>query len=110
MRASEVLRGLADLLAGIESGNSTVDQTEPPAQTQTIELTPVEVDNTDSAGSSKFVPPLQAKLEILKKSVGMDNVYGDDGQEQEDELSRMRHMAGLNPAQQEASDDEPLDN
>lgn len=108
MKASEVLRGLADLLAGIEHGNRSVVQAEP--QTQTIELTPIEVDNTDSAESGKFVPPLQAKLEILKKSVGLDNVYGDDESEEVDELSRMRQMAGIKPAALDAlGDDEPLD-
>lgn len=106
MRASEILHGLAELLAGIESGNG---QTAEPQQAQAVELTPVEVDNTDGAESSKFVPPLQAKLEILKKSVGLDNVYGGEEKQEVDELSRMKQMAGLSPAQQEAADDEPFE-
>jgi len=109
MKASEILHGLAELLAGIEGGNGLSSQTEPHAHIQAVELTPVEVDNTDGAESSKFVPPLQAKLEILKKSVGMDNVYDREGNQEVDELSRMKQMAGLKPAQQEAADDEPFE-
>ena len=104
MRASEILHGLAELLAGIEGRQGSVQQ--PQAQQQAVELTPVEVDNVDGAETTVFGPPLQAKLEILKKSVGLDNVYGG---EEGDELSRMKQMAGLSPAQQEAADDEPLD-
>jgi len=102
MRASEILQGLGQLLSRIEQ-----DQATEPAQPQRAELTPVEVDHTDGSESKIFVPPLQAKLEILKKSVGMDNVYGQEGEQ--DELHRIKQMAGLSPTQQEAADDEPLD-
>jgi hypothetical protein len=54
----------------------------------------------------KFIPPLQSKLEILKKSVGLDNVYD----EEPDELDQMKKRAGIPLAvQQAAADDEPLD-
>ena len=66
MKASEILHGLAELLAGIEGGQG---MEHPQAQVQAVELTPVEVDNTDSAEAGKFVPPLQAKLEILKNQL-----------------------------------------
>jgi hypothetical protein len=98
MKASEVLHGLADLLAGLE-GQQT--QSEP----NRAELVQVEVPNDDHSEAGVFVPPLQAKLEILKKSVGMDNVYGGEG----DELSDVKKLAGLSPTQQEAADDEPLE-
>jgi len=103
MKASEILHGLAELLAGIETGQAQE------LQPNRAELIQVDVDNTDSAEAGKFVPPLQAKLEILKKSVGLDNVYGNGEGQEQDELGRMRQMAGLSAAQQDAADDEPLD-
>ena len=97
MKVAELLRSLADMISSVEGG-------EQPQQAEPM-MTAVSVDNTDNTETGVFVPPLQAKLEILKKSVGMDNVY--DGQA--DELGDIRKMAGLSPAQQEAADDEPLD-
>ena len=97
MRASEILRKLADVIDSAESGSEQMPQK--------TDLIPVEVDNTDKSEPSVFVPPLQAKIEILKKSVGMDSVYDEEG----DELDRVKHMAGITPVQHEASDDEPLD-
>jgi hypothetical protein len=105
MKASEILHGLAELMAGIESGHGQE------IQPNHAELSPVEVDHTDhSESTGVFIPPLQAKLELLKKSVGVDSAY-DDGQEGEgDELSRMKHMAGINTITIDAAgDDEPLD-
>jgi hypothetical protein len=49
-----------------------------------------------------MVPPLQAKLEILKKSEGIPNVYGGEGT---DELAMIKKNAGLTASQHEASED-----
>ena len=116
MRASDILHGLAELLAGLEGQ-------EHEAQPNRAELVAVEVPNVDHTDSGVFVPPLQAKLELLKKSVGVDNVYdqggdsaeltghGADSQGNHDqELDRMRHMAGINTVTIDAAaDDEPMD-
>ena len=75
-----------------------------------------------------FLPPLQMKLELLKKAVGVENVYDDgpDSEHQshdevgapdteressfESELSQIKKAAGINPAvMQELSNDEPMD-
>lgn len=56
MRAAEFLRKLADALAVIEDDGQPETSAEP----------------------GVMVPPLQQKIEILKKSQGIDNVY-DDG-------------------------------
>jgi hypothetical protein len=56
-----------------------------------------------------MLPPLQAKLEILKKSEGIPSVY-DDQDTEHDELMNIKKNAGLTAAQHEAADDEPLDN
>lgn len=116
MKASDILHGLAELLAGIEGH-------EQQAQPNRAELVQVEVPNVDHTDSGVFVPPLQAKLELLKKSVGVDNVYDQGGDSDnltghgadsdandDDELARMRHMAGINTVTIDAAaDDEPMD-
>ena len=83
MKVAELLRSLADMISSVEGG-------EQPQQAEPM-MTAVSVDNTDNTETGVFVPPLQAKLEILKKSVGMDNVYDGQG----DELGDIRKMAGL---------------
>jgi hypothetical protein len=49
-----------------------------------------------------MVPPLQAKLELLKKSEGVPNVYDDEAA---DELTVIRKNAGITTAKQEANTD-----
>ena len=102
MKASEILHGLADLLSGLEMSQGAEQQPQP-----TATLVQVSADNSDQSDSGTFVPPLQAKLELLKKSVGVDSVYdqcGPDedltgqGADNEDELARMKQMAGIHIA------------
>jgi hypothetical protein len=69
MNIAEILRKLADTVDGVESADR------PTNSVQHAELAPVEVDNTDNTETTVVVPPLQAKLELLKKSMGMDNAY-----------------------------------
>jgi hypothetical protein len=108
MKASEVLHGLAELLAGIEGHQA---QAEP----NRAELVPVEVDNADHSESGVFVPPLQAKLELLKKATGVDSIYDQGGEDgdmtgygDDNELDRMKHLSGITVIDA-ASDSEPLD-
>jgi hypothetical protein len=99
MKMAELLRQLADKLDSIDS--STGDA---PKQNRLSPVGDVPGSDTDS---SIMVPPLQAKLEILKKSEGLPNVYDGEG---DDELAAIKKNAGLTAAQHEAADDEPLDN
>jgi hypothetical protein len=97
MKMADILRNLADKLDNIERGNDDTP----------TGLTPVgEVPNGDT-DTSKFVPPLQTKLEILKKSAGLPNVYDNDEQDG-DELVMLKQRAGLSPCQQEASEDNDI--
>lgn len=104
MKAAEILRKLADL---IDNQNDPVTG-----------LEPVDVDHTDNTEAPTMVPPLQAKLELLKKSVGVDNIY--DKQDCDcgcdpcecgpDELELIKSRAGVPAAAvHEMSDDEPLE-
>lgn len=117
MRASEILRKLADVIDSAEGGQES-SMGQAPETPNHAELTAVSVDHQD--GTEKggtFVPPLQAKIELLKKSVDVDSIYdqtGPDedltghGDDNEDELSQMKKMAGI-AAKTELADDEPLD-
>jgi hypothetical protein len=108
MRASEILRDLADLIDSAEQ-RDVPDQLSTTNMAQVVPVskhTPNTEEPQSAQDSEVFVPPLQAKIEILKKSVGLDNVYDKGG----DELSQMKKMAGIAPAvTDEAASDEPLD-
>lgn len=99
MRASEILRKLADTLDSEEAGNrAPTEITNRPAQNA------VEVP-TDTAGIEdqaqvnvdSMVSPLQQKLELLKKSVGVENSFDDECCDAEgtDELDIVKKNAGL---------------
>jgi hypothetical protein len=97
MKMSEILKILTDISNGSSvSTNSTMSR-----------VKPVEVESPADVEGAVMVPPLQAKLELLKKSVGVENVYDEC---EPDELAVIKKNAGLTAAQHEASDDEPLDN
>ena len=101
MNIAEILRKLADVVDQ-NSGSERPTNSVPHA-----ELEPVEADNTDHTETTVIIPPLQAKLELLKKSVGVDNAYDSDEECgcEEDEVARMKRAAGI----QELSDDEPTE-
>lgn len=86
MKASEILRGLADLID--KASGSSTDQT-------ASEFTPIQQPRGDGE-TPVMVPPLQTKIELLKKAVDVDSVYDncDDG----DELTQIKRHAGINPA------------
>jgi len=97
MKMADILRNLADKLDGMDS--STDDA---PKQDR---LSPVEEVPGGETDSATMVPPLQAKLEILKKSEGLPSVYDKEGS---DELSAIKKNAGLTVAQHEASEDNDI--
>lgn len=113
MKAAEILRKLADVI------DQHSDEGDRPANsTPHAELAPVEVDHTDRTETTTFVAPLQAKLELLKKSVGVDNVYDQEGcgcgcdpcECGSDELALIKSRAGVPAAAvQEMADDEPTE-
>ena len=113
MRASEILRSLADLIDSAEQPQNKAQQAiqavrpqAVPAQDQTPTLVAVEVPSADETEAGVFVPPLQAKLEILKKSEGIPNVYDKVGEQ--DELESIKKHAGITPAQHIASEDNDI--
>ena len=110
MKAAEILRKLADMIDqhSDESGVERPENTVPHA-----ELAPVAVDNTDNTETSTMVPPLQAKLELLKKATGVESHYDKEtpcDSAEDAELALIKSRAGVPViAVQEMADDEPFE-
>ena len=126
MKIAEVLRALLDVIDRAEVAGSVpqmrndVQNLSSPEQVE-----PANVEDPHDL----FMPPLQMKLELLKKAVGVENVY-DDGTDAdratcnevgdpnsetdsgfEVELNNIKKAAGINPVVlSDLGDDEPLDN
>jgi len=98
MKLSDIMRDIADLIDQ-KMGSQSSDN-DPQNR-----LEPVEVEKPQDEEQPVMVPPLQAKLEILKKSEGLPNVYDKEGS---DELSAIKKNAGLTAAQHEASEDNDI--
>lgn len=97
MKIAELLRALSDIVASAD--------TEAPAGQETPAQTPA-VDPHGDAEVGIMVPPLQQKLELLKKSAGVDNMYDNQDGQETDELVRIKQLGGVTPtAQHLASDD-----
>ena len=141
MKIGEILRKIADAVDAEEG--ITTRAADPRLQNQAelvaIAQEPVEVvanvdadkpspNGTTPSGNDRepedlFIPPLQQKQELLKKAVGVENIY-DDGRpgeegdvnadaptpEEEDLLQKIKRMAGVPVAAvQELSNDEVFD-
>jgi hypothetical protein len=92
MKMAELLRQLADKLDQIETGK---------------DADVLGKNNAEPSDDDKFIPPLQQKLELLKKGVGVDSEFDDEG---DAELDAIKKNAGISPAVIHiASDDEPLE-
>ncbi|HET8688398.1 MAG TPA: hypothetical protein VFM18_17445 [Methanosarcina sp.] len=127
MRASEILRGLADMLDARETQSSSTEINNRP-NTQEV---PTEIPS-DTAGIEgeaqvnvkTMVPPLQQKIDLMKKLAGLEHseVGGLDTDEQEaqfsgncgceepDELAIMKQNAGITPLVMAIADeDEPYE-
>ena len=132
MRASEILRKLADEMDAQEGGQSSTQITNRPA------VTDVEVEQpTDTQGIEgdaqvnvkTMVPPLQQKIDLMKKLAGLEHsevggVDSDNGPcpdcgcdpcmcdhaEQPDELAVLKQNAGIKPfVIAVADEDEPYE-
>jgi hypothetical protein len=118
MKLSDIMRDLADLIDANQ--NLKTDDT----SSQSVDY---EIENTSDSSSDSdlaqqpddlFIPPLQLKVELLKKAVGVESVYDEDDDKEDsaqhsyNELSAIKRNAGIdtNPVVLDAlGDDEPLD-
>jgi hypothetical protein len=141
MNIADVLRRLANTIDQHSQGGSPDPSIQNPAELLSIPTGQhaVEIEVSDdkpspngktASGNDKdpdvFLPPLQQKQELLKKAVGVDNVY-DDGtaveqeedsvaeeddceQDREDIVNRIKKLSGIPTAAVVGlTDDEPLE-
>ena len=141
MKIADILRQLADSLDSSADPAQADPRLQNRAELETVVIPgqePVEIvanaeakpspngeteSGNDREPEELFLPPLQQKQELLKKAVGVENIY-DDGRpgeedenaeaptpEEEDVLDRIKRMAGVPVAAvQELSNDEVFDN
>ena len=91
MKISDIIQKLAAIANG--EGEIEIKNTERSADDY---LNPVqagaEQDGAEDAVTGKFIPPLQAKLELLKKVTGVESEFDCD-----DELGKIKQLSGLKP-------------
>jgi hypothetical protein len=121
MKPSEILRSLADMIDARQQAIKPLGASgalNPRLMPQVI-AEPVDVEFEPANGLAQqpddvFVPPLQLKIELLKKSQGVENIYDDPEEEEDeahhyDELAAIKRNAGIAPIVLDAlDDDEPL--
>jgi hypothetical protein len=100
MKMSDILRDLAELLDQHQGQGAGMSQNSTQQR-----MSPAQVAEPELDDNPVMVPPLQAKLEILKKSEGLPNVYDGEG---DNELAAIKKNAGLTVAQHEASEDNDI--
>lgn len=122
MKVADILRTLANNLEHAQGGTPD-PRLQNPGQLIDVEVVAdaeqASPNGKTASGNDRepedlFLPPLQQKQELLKKAVGVENVY-DDGQPseedaEEDLVDKIKRMAGVPVAAvQELSNDEVLD-
>jgi hypothetical protein len=90
MTPQELIRKLIELLSDESSEPEEV-------KVPTVSLTQVEVDNEDESNGESMVSPLQQKLELLKKSVGVESAFDNSPESdcEKDELDFIKKAAGI---------------
>lgn len=119
MKPSEILRSLADMIDARQQaikplGASGALNPRLMPQTAPVDVEFEPASDCASQPDDVFLPPLQLKIELLKKSQGVENVYDDPDEDEDethhyDELAAIKRNAGIAPIVLDAlDDDEPL--
>jgi hypothetical protein len=126
MRIGEILRTIAAAMDQAEGADQAAAPADDVGALPAGQVAIEPVHNVDAAEEPNdlFVPPLQLKIELLKRAVDVDNLFNHtaeldaEGADEEipdtpvteDEIVALRRAAGINPAViQELANDEPLD-
>ena len=131
MKVADILRTLANNLEHAEGGTPDPRIQNPGAlidvdiiansNTEQVSPNGTTASGNDREPENLFLPPLQQKQELLKKAVGVENVYDDGGPEhqhleqdaegaEQDIVNRIRQLSGVPMAAvQELSNDEVFD-
>ena len=127
MNIADILRKIADIAEKQSDPGRPDDKIQNPAELKELPTAPyggneVEApDNADAGADDEvMVPPLQLKIELLKRAVDVDNIYDDQRADQvhsnqEDPLAAIKRNAGIDSGDMTAiihgiaGEDEPLD-
>jgi hypothetical protein len=106
MKMADVLHSIADLLDKHESdGDIRVDNMGKEASDFQHEVQDgADTGNHEVDLTGVMVPPLQQKLELLKKATGVDNMFDNEGGA--DELDDIKKLTGIKAVIH--ADDEPF--
>lgn len=101
MNIAEILRKVADVIEIEQNPARPDEKIQNPAQlSPTAGGLPVDNPNNTDAGCEDdvMVPPLQLKVELLKRAVGVDNIY-DEGEPRADQadndIMTLKRNAGI---------------
>jgi tetrahydromethanopterin S-methyltransferase subunit F len=126
MKVADVLRKLADIVDQQDNPARPDEAIQNPAELAEVPAGPygdqVEAPRNQDCGADDeiMVPPLQLKLELLKRAVDVDNIYDDQRADEvhdnsEDPLAVIKRNAGIDSGAMTAiihgiaGEDEPLD-
>jgi hypothetical protein len=125
MKSSEILGALRDLVQNIEKGEQTPVVNVYPAEKRFVSVevpkTPEDLEDKEhskEAPLDTMVPPLQQKMELLKRAVDIDNVFDGtsvdkttNGQQYKSDIAQLQKNAGIPNAAaiMALTDEEPLD-
>lgn len=106
MKMADVLHSIADMLDKHDGGNISGDNMGKEASDFQHDVHDgAESGDKEVALTGVMIPPLQQKLEILKKSAGMDNAMDSES----DELGDIKKLTGIKAViQHEASEDNDI--
>lgn len=118
MNIAEILRRFADIVDQQQNPARPDQQLQNPAELEPIQVgVGVDAPDNQDAGAEDaiMIPPLQLKTELLKRAVGVDNVYDADGpradqahDNHQDEIATLKHRAGIPVAAVMELDNEEL--
>jgi hypothetical protein len=97
---TQLLRSIADAVDDqLANGNAPAEKTnmDGPSSNGSV---PAEKTNVDGP-KGIFIPPLQQKIELMKKSTGVQNVY-DDGQDEDENGERHSYPELINQVRKNA--------
>jgi hypothetical protein len=105
MKIADVLRQVADAIDQQEAG-APDEKIQNPAELEPIKggIAVSSPDNVDRTEDELMVPPLQLKTELLKRAVGVDNIYdpgepradeAHENQSCDDEIAMLKNRAGI---------------
>lgn len=119
MNIADILRRFADIVDQQQSPARPDEKLQNPAELEPIQVG-VAVDTPDNqdagADDGIMIPPLQLKTELLKRAVGVDNVYDADGpradqaheNQADNEIAMLKQRAGIPVAAVMELDNEEL--